>query len=176
MSWTLLADGPPGKKFKKTPCLKPDNYHTHEQKNIEPDPSPAVLRKRIEKYTMIQQREVGQNHHGKTCIIFLILTFSLAEFGHTTSPKKGDIPPASSPSGENIQRGKALYKGLARCVHCHGSAALRRPLTATELFSVIKFGVPGTSHIPYQHLLSDDEIWAIVEYQLHGIGINGCRN
>jgi mono/diheme cytochrome c family protein len=116
---------------------------------------------------MIQQREVGQNHHWKTCFIYLMLTFSLGEFGHTTSAKQGDIPLASSPSGENIQRGKALYEGLARCVHCHGSAALRRPLTATELFLVIKFGVSGTSHIPYRHLLSDEEIWAIVEYQLH---------
>jgi hypothetical protein len=27
--------------------------------------------------------------------------------------------------------------------------------------------VPGTSHIAFKHILSDEEIWAIVHYQLH---------
>lgn len=94
----------------------------------------------------------------------------------TAEPSYTRVPDLSHPSMEEIKQGKALYEGLARCVHCHGRTALRRPLTAQELFSIIKFGVPGTSHIPYKHLLSDEEIWAIVQYQLHDTCKNDCRN
>lgn len=125
---------------------------------------------------LIKDGGMRRNGFREMLAFALFLAFSLVETGHTKTTQEIDRPNPKAPSLERIQQGKTLYKGLARCVHCHGSTALRRPLTATELFSVIKFGVPGTSHIPYQHLLSDEEIWAIVEYQLHGIGINGCRN
>ncbi|MGV7227986.1 MAG: c-type cytochrome [Nitrospirales bacterium] len=106
----------------------------------------------------------------------LILAVSIVEFGHTKTASESDRPKASPPSVEHIQQGKALYEGLARCIHCHGQTALRRPLTKQELFSIIKFGVPGTSHMPFKHLLSDEEIWAIVQYQLHDTSIHGYRN
>ena len=106
----------------------------------------------------------------------LILAASLVQFGHTKTAKESDRPHASPPSLERVQQGKALYEGLARCIHCHGQTALRRPLTKQELFSNIKFGVPGTSHMPFKHLLSDEEIWAIVQYQLHDTSIHGYQN
>jgi len=106
----------------------------------------------------------------------LILAVSLAEFGYTKTAKESDRPHASPPSLEHIQEGKALYEGLARCSHCHGQTALRRPLTKDELFAIIKDGVPGTSHMPFKHLLSDEEIWAIVQYQLNDTCLNDCRN
>jgi mono/diheme cytochrome c family protein len=105
-----------------------------------------------------------------------IVACSNPEPGHTATAQEVDRPNPSAPSLDRIQQGKVLYEGLARCVHCHGQTALRRPLTRQELFSIIKFGVPGTSHMPFTYLLSDEQIWAIVEFQCHAIGINGCRN
>jgi len=112
----------------------------------------------------------------KTLILMFILLIAIPEFGHTKTVKESDRQHASPPSSERIQQGKALYEGLARCIHCHGQTAVRRPLTKEELFSIIKLGVPGTSHMPFRYLLSDEEIWAIVQYQLHAICVNGCRN
>jgi mono/diheme cytochrome c family protein len=118
---------------------------------------------------------------GKTCYwvtlpFVLLVAFLIAESGHTKIAKEGDIPHASPPSLEQVKQGKALYEGLARCIHCHGPNALRRPLMDQELFSIIKFGVPGTSHMPFMYLISDEEIWAIVQYQLHDACKNGCKN
>lgn len=114
--------------------------------------------------------------YGGTLAFVLIMAFSIGEPGHTGTIQKGDQPDALPPSVERIQQGKALYEGLGRCIHCHGQTALRRPLTGQELFSIIQLGVPGTSHIPFMFLLSDEQIWAIVDYQLHDICINNCRN
>lgn len=104
----------------------------------------------------------------------LILVFLIAEPARTKTITDSDRPHASAPSSKPIQEGKALYEGLARCIHCHGQTALRRPLTEQELFSIIKNGVPGTSHMPFKYLLSDEEIWAIVQYQLQDGCGNGC--
>ena len=101
-----------------------------------------------------------------------IVVCSALEPGHATTAQEMDRPDVSTPSLKHIQQGKALYEGLARCIHCHGRTALRRPLTSQELFAVIKNGVPGTSHMPFKYLLSDEEIRAIVQYQLQ----NGCGN
>jgi hypothetical protein len=76
-------------------------------------------------------------------------------------------------SPETLQEGQRLYEGKARCQGCHGRMALRRPLSKDALFSVIKFGVPGTAHFPFQYLLSDAEIWAIVHFQLQKISSEG---
>lgn len=104
-----------------------------------------------------------------TLTFVLIEAFSIVEPGYTERVKESDVPDTSSPSLEQVKQGKALYEGVARCIHCHGQTALRRPLTSQELFSIIKNGVPGTSHMPFRYLLSDEEIWAIVHYQLHGL-------
>jgi len=112
----------------------------------------------------------------RTLIFMLILAFTTAEFGYTKTAKESERPHASPPFLEHIQQGKALYEGLARCIHCHGQTAVRRSLSKEELFFIIKDGVPGTSHMPFQYLLSDEEIWSIVQYQLHDTCINGCGN
>lgn len=77
------------------------------------------------------------------------------------------------PTHEMIQQGQRLYEGKARCQGCHGRIALRRSLSEDALFSVIKFGVPGTAHFPFQYLLSDEEIWAIVHFQLQRVFTEG---
>jgi len=117
-----------------------------------------------------------QSVYWVTRALVVIVAFLIADPGHTEIVGKSDIPDDSPPSIEQLKQGKALYEGLARCIHCHGQTALRRPLTQQELFSVIKFGVPGTSHMPFRYLLSDEEIWDIVQYQLQDICTNGCRN
>ena len=118
----------------------------------------------------------GGNCIVRTLIFALILVVSIHEFGYTKTAKESARSPNSPPSLEHIQQGKALYEGLARCIHCHGQTAVRRPLSKEELFSIIKKGVPGTSHMPFKHLLSDEEIWAIVQYQLHDICMHSCGN
>lgn len=116
-----------------------------------------------------------QNCYEETLAFVLIMAFSIVEPVHSVTAQKSDEPQALPPSVERFQLGKALYEGLARCMHCHGRTAVRRPLTKQELFSIIKLGVPGTSHMPFMYLLSDEQIWAIVDYQLNDICINNCR-
>ncbi|MGB5053581.1 MAG: cytochrome c, partial [Nitrospirales bacterium] len=117
---------------------------------------------------------MGQNGFGGTLAFVLMVGFSIVGPGHTTTAQEIDRPNPLPPSLERIQPGKGLYEGLARCIHCHGQTALRRPLTRQELFSIIKFGVPGTSHMPFMFLLSDEQIWDIVEYQLRDACQKGC--
>ena len=112
----------------------------------------------------------------RTLIFALILVISTAEFSYTQTAKESERSHDGPASLEHIQQGKALYEGLARCIHCHGQTAVRRPLTKEELFFIIKDGVPGTSHMPFQYLLSDEEIWSIVQYQLHDTCMKGCGN
>ncbi|GJL68728.1 MAG: hypothetical protein NPIRA06_13630 [Nitrospirales bacterium] len=117
-----------------------------------------------------------QNPYGGILAYVMIMAFSVVEPGHPGTMQKGDQPDTLPPSVEGLQQGKALYEGLARCMHCHGQTAVRRPLNKQELFSIIKLGVPGTSHMPFKHLLSDEEIWSIVYYQLHDICKHGCTD
>ena len=114
---------------------------------------------------------MGQNGFGGMLAFVLMVAFCIVEPGKITTAQEIERPTPSAPPLERIQQGKALYEGLARCVHCHGQTPLRRPLTRQELFSIIKFGVPGTSHMPFTYLLSDEQIWAIVQYQL-----DACQN
>ena len=116
---------------------------------------------------------MGQNGFGVMPALVVMVAFCIVEPGNTTTAQEIERPSPSAPSLERIQQGKGLYEGLARCVHCHGQTALRRPLTRQELFSIIKFGVPGTSHMPFTYLLSDGQIWAIIQYQLDACQ-NGC--
>ncbi len=125
---------------------------------------------------LIKDGGMKQNCYGGTLAFVLIMAFSIVEPGHPETIQKGDQPEVLPPSVERLQQGKALYDGLARCLHCHGQTAVRRPLTNQELFSIIKLGVPGTSHMPFMYLLSDEQIWAIVQYQLNDICINNCGN
>ena len=89
-------------------------------------------------------------------------------------------------SSEMIEKGKALYNGKGTCANCHGSegagdgpAAVQlnpsprnfqhhgfwRHRTEGEIFWVIKHGSPGSSMIGFAGQLTDEEIWALVQYE-----------
>lgn len=89
-------------------------------------------------------------------------------------------------SDEIVERGKALYHGKGGCVNCHGAAGAGdgplassldpsprnfqhhgfwRHRTEGEIFWVIKDGSPQTAMIGLEGTLSDDEIWAIIQYE-----------
>lgn len=102
----------------------------------------------------------------------------LAEARSLTSP----LPD----SPETIEKGKALYHGKGTCVNCHGSEGAGdgpvagqlnpsprnfhhhgfwRHRTEGEIFWVIKHGSPGTSMIGSAGQLTDEEIWALIQYE-----------
>lgn len=87
---------------------------------------------------------------------------------------------------ETIERGKALYTGKGTCANCHGlegdgngpvAAQLNpsprnfqhhgfwRHRTEGEIFWIIKHGSPGTSMIGFADQLTDEEIWALIQYE-----------
>lgn len=99
-----------------------------------------------------------------------------------------------SNSPEMLAKGKALYEGKGTCVNCHGqSGAGDGPVAASlnpaprnfhqhgfwrhrtpgEIFWVIKFGSPGTSMIGFGNQLTDEEIWAIIQYEQSFAGEHG---
>ena len=104
-------------------------------------------------------------------------------------------------SAEVIEQGKAVYHGKGTCFNCHGvngdgngpAAAKLNPAprnfqhhgfwrhhTEGELFWVIKHGSPGTAMIGFGQVLSDDEIWALIQYERtfagrHGQGMRGQK-
>ena len=102
----------------------------------------------------------------------------LAEARVLTSPLP-DSPDA-------VEKGKALYHGKGGCANCHGSSGggdgpvaasldpsprnfqhhgFWRHRTEGEIFWVIKHGSPQTSMIGFEGTLSDEEIWAIIQYE-----------
>ncbi|NGZ95014.1 MAG: cytochrome C [Nitrospira sp. WS110] len=117
----------------------------------------------------------------------------LAEARALTSPL-----PASQ---ENVEKGKALYHGKGTCFTCHGvdgdgtgpgGAQLNpsprnfqhhgfwRHRTEGEVFWVIKHGSPGTGMIGFGQVLSDEEIWSLIQYEqtfagMQGPGMRGRR-
>jgi mono/diheme cytochrome c family protein len=89
-------------------------------------------------------------------------------------------------STEIVAQGKALYNGKGTCFNCHGKdgggngpvAAQLDPSprnfqhhgfwrhrTEGEIFWVIKNGSPGTSMIGFVGQLTDEEIWAVIQYE-----------
>jgi mono/diheme cytochrome c family protein len=106
-----------------------------------------------------------------------------------------------SNSAEVIEQGKAVYNGKGGCVTCHGidgdgkgpAAATMNPSprnfqhhgfwrhrTEGEVFWAIKYGSPGTAMIAFGSVLSDKEIWALIQYEQtfagrHGPGMRGHR-
>jgi mono/diheme cytochrome c family protein len=89
-------------------------------------------------------------------------------------------------SADIVEKGKALYEGRGTCVNCHGAtgrgdgaAAMGldpsprnfhhhgfwRHRTEGEIFWVIKHGSPGTAMIGFDGQLTDEEIWAIIQYE-----------
>ncbi len=104
-----------------------------------------------------------------------------------------------SNSPEVIEQGKALYNGKGGCVTCHGidgdgrgpGAVNMNPAPRNfqhhgfwrhraegEVFWAIKYGSPGTAMIAFGSVLSDTEIWALIQYEQtfahgHGPGMMG---
>lgn len=89
-------------------------------------------------------------------------------------------------SPDVVEKGKALYHGKGTCANCHGregagdgpvAAQLNpsprnfqhhgfwRHRTEGEIFWVIKHGSAGTSMIGFADQLTDEEIWALLQYE-----------
>jgi len=89
-------------------------------------------------------------------------------------------------SPEIVAQGKAIYEGKGNCFNCHGPTGggdgpgggnlnpsprnfrhhgMWRHRTEGEIFWVIKHGSPGTAMIPFGGLLSDEEIWTVMQYE-----------
>ncbi|WHZ23811.1 MAG: hypothetical protein OJF47_002923 [Nitrospira sp.] len=100
-------------------------------------------------------------------------------------------------SADVLEMGKALYHGKGTCVTCHGAtgrgdgpAALGldpsprnfhhhgfwRHRTEGEIFWVIKHGSPGTGMVGFGGMLTDEEIWSIMEYERSFVGGHGLRS
>ncbi len=89
-------------------------------------------------------------------------------------------------SPETVEKGKTIYEGKGTCINCHGvsgrgdgpGAATLNPSPRVfrshgfwkhrsegEIFWVIKYGSPGTGMIPFGGMLSDEEIWTVMQYE-----------
>ncbi|MEW6544657.1 MAG: cytochrome c [Nitrospirota bacterium] len=125
--------------------------------------------------------------------------------------KLGEARALQSPlpaSPDVVTKGKALYEGKGACFNCHGkdgrgngpaAAGLNPPprdfrhhgfwrhRTEGEIFWVIKHGIPGTAMVPFGGQLTDEEIWAVIQYErsfaggrggprrgMGGMGPKGC--
>ena len=111
-----------------------------------------------------------------------------------------------SESPEVLEQGKALYEGKGTCFNCHGkngggdgmaAKGLNPPprnfrhhgfwrhRTEGEIFWVIKHGSPGTGMVGFGGVLTDEEIWTIIQYErsfagtrgpMHGRGPQGMQH
>ena len=99
------------------------------------------------------------------------------------------------PDSPNIvKKGKALYEGKGTCVTCHGATGrgdgpgaagldppprnflhhgFWRQRTEVEIFWVIQHGSHGTVMIGFVSILSEEEIWAIIQYERSFSGGHG---
>ncbi len=89
-------------------------------------------------------------------------------------------------SADIIEKGKVIYEGKGTCVNCHGKMGrgdgpggislnpsprnfwhhgMWRHRTEGEIFWVIKHGSTGTGMIPFGGLLTDEEIWTVMQYE-----------
>lgn len=130
-------------------------------------------------FLMVGASPVGaQQHGGQQMMMPRVPADKLAEAKALVNP----LPP----SPDIIEKGKAIYEGKGTCVNCHGvsgrgdgpgAATLKPPprvfrshgfwrhRTEGEIFWVIKYGSPGTAMIPFGGLLSDEEIWTVMQYE-----------
>ena len=89
-------------------------------------------------------------------------------------------------SQDIVEKGKAIYESKGTCINCHGAKGRGDGPGATtlnppprvfrshgfwmhrsegEIFWVIKHGSPGTAMIPFGGLLTDEEIWTVMQYE-----------
>ena len=97
-------------------------------------------------------------------------------------------------SSDIVAQGKKIYEGKGTCFNCHGMTGrgdgaggstldpsprnfrhrgMWHHRTEGEIFWVIKHGIPGTGMIPFGGLLSDEEIWAVMQYERSFAGGRG---
>ena len=89
-------------------------------------------------------------------------------------------------SPDIVEQGKAIYEGKGTCINCHGangrsdgpgavnlnppprifrSHGFWKHRSEGEIFWVIKHGSPGTAMIPFGGMLTDEEIWTVIQYK-----------
>ena len=114
---------------------------------------------------------------------------STYERRHIPAEKLDDVRSLTNPLPQSlaiVEQGKAIYEGKGTCINCHGAngrgdglgaATLNPPprvfrshgfwrhRTEGEIFWVIKHGSPGTAMIPFGGLLTDEEIWTVMQYE-----------
>jgi len=102
-------------------------------------------------------------------------------------------------SAEIVAKGKVIYEGKGTCFNCHGMKGrgdgpggstlnpsprnfrhrgMWHHRSEGEIFWVIKHGSEGTGMIPFGGLLSDEEIWTVIQYERSfssGRGRRGMR-
>ena len=97
-------------------------------------------------------------------------------------------------SPEIAANGKEIYEGKGTCFNCHGMTGrgdgpggstlnpsprnfrhrgMWRHRTEGEIFWVIKHGIEGTGMIPFGGLLTDEEIWTVMQYERSFAGGHG---
>lgn len=99
-------------------------------------------------------------------------------------------------SSDVVAKGKEIFEGKGTCFNCHGMTGrgdgpggtsldpsprnfhhrgLWHHRTEGEIFWVIKHGIQGTGMIPFGGLLSDEEIWTVMQYERSFAGSRGRR-
>jgi mono/diheme cytochrome c family protein len=97
-------------------------------------------------------------------------------------------------SPEVVAQGKIIYEGKGTCFNCHGMKGrgdgpggstlnpsprnfrhrgMWHHRSEGEIFWVIKHGIEGTGMIPFGGLLSDEEIWTVIQYERRFAGGRG---
>ena len=130
--------------------------------------------------------ETVNGQHGQQIMRSRVPADKLEEARALTSPIEQ--------SADIVAKGKAIYEGKGTCVNCHGvtghgngpgatnlnppprvfrSRGFWRHRTEGEIFWVIKHGSPGTAMIPFGGLLSNEEIWTVMQYERSFAGQRG---
>jgi mono/diheme cytochrome c family protein len=97
-------------------------------------------------------------------------------------------------SPDTFERGKTLYNGKGTCFNCHGKEGMGkgpaaadldpsprdfrhhgfwRHRTEGEIFWAIKYGIAGTAMVSFGGILTDEEIWTIIQYERSFAGAHG---
>ena len=99
-------------------------------------------------------------------------------------------------SADVVAKGKVIYEGKGTCFNCHGMKGrgdgpggttlnpsprnfrhrgMWHHRSEGEIFWVIKNGIEGTGMIPFGGLLTDEEIWTVMQYERSFAGGRGHR-
>ena len=133
-----------------------------------------------------------------------VVTISSAAERHMMQPRVPEDKLAEARALQNplpdssdvLEKGRGLYHGKGTCFNCHGQNGAGDGIAAMgldpsprnfrhhgfwryrsegEIFWVIKHGVPGTGMVGFGGVLTDEEIWSIVQYERSFAGEHGPR-